>query len=145
MGASVSENNCIFCRIASGAIPALRVFESPDAIAFLDIAPLAPGHTLLIPRDHHDSLLDVPADVVGRLTSHLPKIAGAIMKVTGATGMNLLQNTGESSGQAVFHLHFHLIPRHENDRLGYRWNAGAYGTGEDKTMQARLLKAIKEH
>lgn len=144
-GGAVSENSCIFCKIAAGAISALRVFESPDAVAFLDIAPLAPGHTLLIPRQHFQSILDVPPDVLGRLVGHLPLLARAVMKVSGATGLNVLQNTGESSGQAVFHLHFHLIPRNEEDRLGFRWNAGAYGPGEDKAMQAGLLQSLKAH
>lgn len=139
----MSDNSCIFCKIAAGSIPALRVFESPDAIAFLDIAPLAPGHTLLIPRQHFQSILDVPPDVLGRLSGHLPPLARAVMKVSGATGLNVLQNTGESSGQAVFHLHFHLIPRTEEDQLGFRWNAGTYGPGEDKAMQAGLLMALK--
>ncbi len=139
----MSSANCIFCRIASGAIPALKVFESPDAVAFLDISPLAPGHTLLIPRQHYENLLDVPSDVLTRLTAHLPLLARAVLSVSGATGLNLLQNTGESSGQAVFHVHFHLIPRTAEDRLGFRWNAGAYEPGEDKVMQSKLVAALK--
>lgn len=138
----MTSGNCIFCKIASGAVPALKIFESDDAVAFLDISPLAPGHTLLIPTSHYRDLIDVPEDVLARLTSHLPKLADAILRVTGATGLNLLQNTGESSGQAVFHVHFHLIPRVADDRLGFRWNAGAYSPGEDKAMQAALRAAL---
>lgn len=138
------SGNCIFCKIVSGQIPSLRVFESEDAIAFLDIAPLAPGHTLLIPKAHCTSLLDAPTDMLARLVSHLPGLAKSILHTTGATGMNLLQNTGESSGQAVFHLHFHLIPRIADDRLGFRWNAGAYSAGEGEAWQARIKTALAQ-
>ena len=137
--------NCIFCKIASGQIPSLRVFESDDAVAFLDIAPLAPGHTLLIPKSHCSSLLEASPELLGRLTMHLPSLARAVLKSTGATGLNVLQNSGESSGQAVFHLHFHLIPRVSDDRLGFRWNAGDYEAGEAESMQARIKASLAGH
>lgn len=136
------SGNCIFCKIAAGQIPSLRVFESDDALAFLDIAPLAPGHTLLIPRQHCTSLLDAPQDLLSKLSVHLPRVARAIIDSTGATGLNLLQNTGESSGQAVFHIHFHLIPRVADDGLGFRWNAGAYAAGEGEAMQSKIKAAL---
>jgi histidine triad (HIT) family protein len=138
----MQKADCIFCKIASGAIPSLRVLDTPDCLAFLDIGPLAPGHTLLIPKDHHESILDAPADVLTRLLGHVPRLAAAILKVTGASGLNMLQNTGESAGQAVFHLHIHLIPRRDGDRLGFRWNTTKYGTGEGEAIQARLLNEL---
>lgn len=138
----MSSASCIFCRIASGEIPSLRVFESSDAVAFLDIAPLAPGHTLLVPRAHYENLLDVPPDALAQLTRPLPRLARAILNATGATGLNLLQNTGASSGQAVFHVHFHLIPRREGDKLGFRWNAGSYPPGEDRAMQDKIAAGL---
>lgn len=144
-GEPVSESHCVFCRIASGAIPALRVLESPEAIAFLDIAPLAPGHTLLIPREHYENLLDVPPEALGRIVACLPRLARAVMDVSGATGLNLLQNTGKSSGQAVFHFHIHLIPRRESDHIGYRWNMGTYAGGEEKAIQAGIISALNRH
>jgi histidine triad (HIT) family protein len=137
--------NCIFCKIASGQIPSLRVFESEDALAFLDIAPLAPGHTLLIPKTHCSSLLEVSPEMLSRLTAHLPALGSAILNSTGATGLNVLQNSGESSGQAVFHLHFHLIPRVSDDGLGFRWNAGAYAAGEAESMQKHIKSSLAGH
>lgn len=134
---------CIFCKIAAGEIPALRVMEARDAVAFLDIGPLAPGHLLLIPKKHYESILDVPAGALSELASHLPMLAKALLRVTNATGLNILQNTGESSGQAVFHLHFHLIPRISGDKLGYRWNAGSYSSGQGEALHARMVEALK--
>ena len=121
---------------------ALRVLDAPDALAFLDVGPLAPGHCLLIPKTHYESLLDIPAERIADLMCHLPVLAQAVMESVDATGLNLLQNTGASSGQAVTHLHFHLIPRIDGDRLGYRWNAGAYEAGEGDRIQARIRGAL---
>lgn len=135
--------SCIFCKIAAGKIPALRVLEARGAVAFLDIGPLAPGHVLLIPKAHYTSILDVPLPALSELVSHLPGLAKAVLQVTGASGLNILQNTGESSGQAVFHLHFHLIPRTSGDRLGYRWNAGSYSAGQGEALQGGIVEALK--
>lgn len=120
----------------------MKISESAEALAFLDINPLAPGHALLVPKRHYESILDVPAELLARLTAELPRLAQALLRATGASGLNILQNTGESSGQAVFHLHFHLIPREDGDGLGYRWNAGAYPTGEGEALQARLIDEL---
>lgn len=139
----MQKADCIFCKIASGAIPSLHVLETPDCLAFLDTGPLSPGHTLLISRQHHDSILDVPADVLAALTGEIPRLAAALLNLTGATGLNLLQNTGQSAGQAVFHLHIHLIPRRDGDRLGFRWNTTKYGPGEGEAIQARILNELK--
>jgi histidine triad (HIT) family protein len=138
----VSTSDCIFCKIAAGELASLRVLETPDALAFLDIGPLAPGHTLLIPKKHYENILDVPPDVLASMTSHLPRMADALMRVTGAAGMNILQNTGKCSGQVIFHLHIHLIPRVPEDGLGYRWNAGQYGQGEGEALQAKILDEL---
>lgn len=135
--------SCIFCKIGAGKIPALRVLEARDAVAFLDIGPLAPGHLLLIPKAHYNSILDIPPPALSELISHLPGLAKAVLHVTGASGLNILQNTGESSGQAVFHLHFHLIPRASGDRLGYRWDASSYSAGQGEALQGRLVEALK--
>ncbi len=139
----MSHADCIFCKIVAGDIPALRVWESDDCLAFLDVGPLAEGHTLLIPKHHYRDIRDIPTDSLAALTRNLPWLADAVLRATGASGLNILQNTGASSGQAVFHLHFHLIPRVESDGLGFRWNAGAYTSGRAEAIQSRILDEIK--
>lgn len=134
--------DCIFCKIAAGQIPATTFFTSDDALAFLDIAPLAPGHALLIPRAHYARLGDMPAEAAAGLAAHLPRLVQAILGATGAAGVNILQNNGRAAGQVVDHVHFHLIPRSEGDRLGYRWNAGKYAPGQADELQRRLLTAL---
>jgi len=138
-----SAPNCVFCKIAAGIIPAVKVLETGACIAFLDIHPLAPGHTLLIPRQHVENILDAPGELLAALGAELPRLAGAIVRTTGASGLNLLQNTGESSGQLVFHLHFHLIPRRSGDGLGYRWNAGSYAPGQAEALRDKLLEDLR--
>ena len=140
----MQKPDCIFCKIASGAIPSLRILDTADSFAFLDIGPLAPGHALLIPKQHFEGVLDVPPEVLHSLTSHLSPLARAIMRATGATGLNVLQNTGESAGQLVQHLHFHLIPRRVGDGLGFRWNARKYAAGEVEAVSAAILNELRK-
>jgi len=133
-----AATDCIFCKIAEGVIPAHRVWESDRAFAFLDINPLAAGHTLLIPKTHAVDIRDIDPESAAYLFLQAPKLATAVQQATGADGVNILQNTGAAAGQAVFHLHIHFIPRFEGDGLGFRWNAGNYGAGEAEAMLAKI-------
>lgn len=138
----MSDSTCIFCRIAAGEVPSSKVWEDADSLAFLDVAPLAEGHTLLIPRRHFARIEDMPPDSVAALTRGIPPLANAIRRATGSPGLNILQNNGRESGQAVFHVHVHLIPRKADDGLGYRWNAGAYAPGRAGEMLAAIRSAL---
>lgn len=140
--ASISDPSCIFCLIVAGQIPALKILEDDRTLAFLDIGPLSDGHTLLIPKDHHRDLRDLPPETLAAISAHLPRLASAVMQATSATGLNLLQNTGASSGQAVFHVHFHLIPRREGDGLGYPWKSGKYAAGGADAWRQRIVDAL---
>lgn len=133
-----SSTNCIFCKIVAGQIPCHRLFEDGDAIAFLDIAPLTDGHTLLVPKLHAGRLEELPADVVGAVTASMGRLATTVMKAVGAAGYNVLQNNGAVAGQVVPHVHFHIIPRHANDGLGFRWNAQARTPEQLAALQARI-------
>ena len=116
-------SDCIFCRIVAGEIPCTKVYEDDLCLAFMDIGPLADGHTLLIPKKHYEFLYEMPPDEVAHLARRLPAMAKAVQEAMGAEGLNVLQNNGRVSGQAVPHVHFHFIPRVEGDGLGYRWPA----------------------
>jgi histidine triad (HIT) family protein len=135
--------DCVFCKIAAGEIPSLKVFDDATTFAFLDINPLADGHLLVIPRAHYAQLDEMPDDEVSRVTGHLPRLARAVVAATGAEGYNILQNNGAVSGQAVMHVHFHIIPRTGADGLGYRWNAGQYPTGRDRQMHEAIVSALQ--
>ncbi len=137
-----TDPGCIFCKIVAGQIPATRVYEDDDILAFLDIGPLAEGHLLIIPKEHAERLEGVNPEVLAHLARKLPDFAAAVVKVTGAQGYNLLQNNGRVSGQAVPHVHFHIIPRVESDGLGYRWPASSYAEGRAEQLRLQMKAAL---
>lgn len=101
---------CIFCRIVAGDIPSRRVYEDADAVAFLDVAPLKPGHTLVVPRRH---VVDVLADedALSDIGPAITATARLLRDRLGADGVNLFSSSGAAAGQEVFHLHVHVVPR----------------------------------
>lgn len=127
----------IFAKILRGEIPCHRVYEDDQVLAFLDVNPISRGHTLVIPREPAatlDALSDDASAAIGRV---LPRIARAVLAATGATQFNVLQNNGPMAHQAVFHVHFHIIPKYDDGTgLGIDWNASKLEGG------AELAKAI---
>lgn len=107
--------DCIFCKIVAGEIPSNKVYEDDAILAFLDIHPTNPGHTLVIPKAHHNDLLDTPADLLAKLMQVVAKITPAIIKGVGAEAFNLGVNNGATAGQIIFHTHFHIMPRFTAD------------------------------
>ena len=130
--------DCLFCKIARGEIPAARVLETDRAIAFLDIQPVNPGHVLLIPRDHHETLSDLPDELAAHAGSLLPRLCRAVKAAAGAEALNVIVNHGRAAGQTIFHVHWHLIPRHADDAVRWPWPHVAYrGDGLDR-MRSRI-------
>lgn len=109
--------DCLFCKIIAGEIPCSKVYEDDDFLGFLDLYPVNPGHTLIVPKVHFRNLLDVPADVAAKTYGVASKVAAAVMQAMNADGINLVQNNEEAGGQVVFHSHLHLIPRFSDDGL----------------------------
>lgn len=119
----------IFSKIIANEIPCHKVYEDDQVLAFLDINPLSEGHTLVIPKEEAatlDELSDEAAAAVGRV---LPRIARAVLAATGAKDFNILQNNGAAAHQAVFHVHFHIIPRIDDRGLGIGWKTRELGDG----------------
>jgi histidine triad (HIT) family protein len=127
----------IFAKIIRGEIPSHKIYEDDHVLAFLDVMPIARGHTLVIPKEPAetlDKLSDEAAAAIGRV---LPRISRAVLAATGATAFNVLQNNGPLAHQAVFHVHFHIIPKlDDKSGLGIGWPAGKLEDG------AALAKAI---
>lgn len=113
-------SDCIFCQIIAGDIPASKVYEDDQILAFLDITQVTPGHTLVIPKEHCRNLLDMPEKTASQLFAKVPTIARALTKITGASAINLINNSGEEAGQTVFHAHIHLLPRTCDDQDGLK-------------------------
>jgi histidine triad (HIT) family protein len=132
---------CIFCNIVGNRIPCHRVYEDDAVLAFLDIGPLTRGHVLVIPKSHHATLMDLPAEVAGQIAERLPKLSRAVLKATGASGVHLLVNNGKAAQQAVGHVHFHLIPRSPGDGFKIPWEAGTVADAEG--LRAAIHAAIE--
>jgi histidine triad (HIT) family protein len=109
------SDDCIFCAIASGDAPGYRVREGDDVVAFLDANPLARGHTLVVPRDHHQRLQDVPDETAAALFDTVHDVVPAVEAAVDADATNVGINNGEVAGQVVQHVHCHVIPRFEGD------------------------------
>lgn len=105
---------CIFCKIINHEIPSSVVCEDDDVLAILDISQVTYGHTLVMPKRHFANILEADEETVLKCVSTARKLAGQIVRNTGASGVNILNNCGESAGQTVDHLHFHIIPRYDD-------------------------------
>jgi len=111
------DDSCVFCRIACKQAPASLVYEDETALAFLDIKPLSEGHTLVIPKEHYATIFDIPEELVAQLHRVVKRIALAVREVTKADGVSIIQQNGHAADQDVFHLHVHVIPRFEGQKL----------------------------
>jgi histidine triad (HIT) family protein len=132
----------IFSKILRGEIPAHKVYEDEHVFAFLDVSPLSRGHTLVIPKEPAatlDALSDEASAAIGRV---LPRICRAVLKATGVSAYNVLQNNGPLAHQAVFHVHFHIIPKPNDDEgLGVGWPAVKLGSDAAK-LAADIAAAV---
>lgn len=127
---------CVFCAIVAGDAEAFVVGQDEDAVAFLDVAPVGRGHTLVVPRHHVPDLLDGGAQVLAEVAPLVAEVARRLVSRLGADGVNLFQSSGAAAGQEVFHFHVHLLPRWEGDGvLGGLVRAGADATGLDDVHQ----------
>ncbi|MDT3433940.1 HIT family protein [Haloarcula sp. 1CSR25-25] len=109
------SEDCIFCGIVAGDIPGRTVYEDDTVLAFLDANPLSPGHTLVIPKAHHERLNDTPADVASEVLSVLHELVPAVEAAVDAPASTVAFNNGEAAGQEVPHVHGHIVPRFEDD------------------------------
>lgn len=133
----------VFSKIIRGELPCHKVYEDDKVLAFLDVNPLCEGHTLVIPKEEVatlDQLSDEGAAAVGRA---LPRISRAILSATGATEFNVLQNNGPGAHQAVFHVHFHIIPKFRDGRgLGIGWKQGPLDHARGKTLAQAIAQKL---
>ena len=135
-------NACIFCKIVSGDIPSYKVYETNETFAFLDINPIAKGHTLVIPKSTDcANIFDISSHDWSAVMETARLVAKALERSLEADGVNLMMNTREHAGQVIFHPHVHLIPRFKGDGLRH-WPPGSYGQGEVVLMQERIRAAL---
>ncbi|ETI50238.1 hypothetical protein F441_06160 [Phytophthora nicotianae CJ01A1] len=130
----------IFAKIIKGDIPCYKLFETEHVLAILDAFPTAPGHALLLPKaPGFATVMDMTPEVAANVFKELPRLANAVLEATGADGVNIIQNNGAASGQAVFHAHIHVIPRFDGDGLIKLPDGPSMISKEDgEAMQAKI-------
>ena len=116
--------NCIFCKIANGEIPAATLYEDENFRVILDLGPASKGHALILPKQHAANLFELPDEIAAKVLPLAKSVAARLQEGLGADGINLVQNNGEAAGQTVFHFHMHLIPRYQNDTVNVTWKPG---------------------
>ena len=140
---AATKNNtaeCIFCRIIEGGLPAYKVYEDSNVLAFLDIFPIHPGHVLVVPKNHYTDIFDTPEAELQKIIAAAKKISPAVMKATKADAINIGMNNKPASGQVVMHVHLHVIPRYKNDGLK-TWPQRPYSNDAEKEHIVAAIKA----
>ncbi len=132
----------IFSKIINREIPSEIIYEDDDVIAFLDITPINPGATLVVPKKQSRNILDIDSESWGKMMEIVRVLAPTIKKVTNADGINIMMNNEKPAGQMVFHSQVHVIPRHENDNVP-AWHGKEYEEGEMAKMAEKLRESIK--
>jgi len=135
---------CIFCNIIGKKSEAEILFEDDNIIAFLDIAPVNYGHTLVIPKKHYDNFLTIPAAELEQLMKATQFISGAVKRSMNADGFNVISNNGDSAGQSVYHFHFHIIPRFKSD-FNLKPNLKSYSAGVMKECADQIRTFVSKY
>ena len=129
--------NCIFCKIANGEIPAATLYEDSDFRVILDLGPASKGHSLILPKKHAANIYELPDETAGKAMILAKHMATRLTEELKCDGFNIVQNNGEIAGQTVFHFHMHLIPRYQGDNVGITWKPGKL---TDKDREEILAK-----
>lgn len=135
-------NDCIFCKIVSGEIPCIKVYEDEKILAFLDIKPVNIGHTLIIPKEHYKNIYETPEEILKGMISVSKRISIALKSALNADGINITMNNEPSAGQIIFHSHIHIIPRIENDGFKAWHGKRNYQDGEKEETAEKIKKLL---
>ncbi len=130
-------DTCIFCKIVSGEIPSNKIYEDDKVVAFLDIAPVNKGHSLVISKGHYIDIHETPEETIADMMKVAKKISKGIKESVGADGINIHMNNEKASGQVIFHAHIHVIPRHTDDGLP-NWPTKKYSEEEFAETAKRI-------
>ncbi|MDW5593949.1 HIT domain-containing protein [Conexibacter stalactiti] len=134
-----TSDDCIFCKIVAGELPARIVRQDERTIAFMDIAPATYGHTLVIPRNHTRDLLEIEPEDLQAVAVAAQQVAARASERFGAAGINLINSCGSAAWQTVFHFHMHVIPRYNDDPLRLPWVPAQGDPDEIATAAAQLI------
>ena len=133
---------CVFCKIVDGKVPAAKVYEDEKVISFLDIMPANKGHCLVVPKKHSQTLIEMSDDDLTATIKAAKKVAMALSLCFGNGSFNIVMNNGKEAGQVVYHAHIHIIPRFQKDRLRIKWSHLKYEGDEIKEYSEKIRKFI---
>ena len=136
-----SAKSCIFCSIIDDELQAVKLYEDSRYIAFMDKYPINTGHTLVLPKKHHESIFSMQDEEIGKLFSTVSFLAKAIVKALDAKGLNIGQNNGRAANQIVPHVHVHIIPRFNYDSPNGRWPSRTLISDEELNKIAQKIKS----
>jgi histidine triad (HIT) family protein len=129
---------CIFCKIAKGEIPSAKVYEDEFILAFLDISPANKGHTLIIPKEHFETLIDIPAGTLSKMMKIVRKVSKKVEKKLKAEGYTIMMSNREAGEQVVKHAHIHVMPRYKTDDFKFSWTHKKYEEGEMDKIKEKI-------
>ena len=138
----MSQDNCIFCKIVKGEIPSAKIYEDAVTLAFLDIAPVNIGHSLVISKDHFPNIYETPENIMADMMRTAKKISVAIKNNLKADGVNVTMNNDSPAGQIVMHSHIHIIPRSKEDGFGMWQGRRPYKEGEQEEVAKKIISSI---
>mgnify|MGYP003956737017 CR=1 FL=1 len=137
----VNKKDCIFCNILKGKAPCTKIYEDKKTFSFLDINPVVKGHTLVIPKKHYETMDQMDKETANAVISTTQKIGKAILKFN--EGYNVNQNNNSAAGQLVPHVHYHVIPRNEGDKLKCTWENLKLTDEEVNSLKQKIIKLLK--
>lgn len=131
----------LFLKIIEGKIPSEKVYEDEHTVAFLDINPTNPGHTLVVPREHYENIYDIPDAVLCHMMKTAKKLAPSIKSTMNADGINIIMNNDPVAGQMIFHAHIHIVPRFDGDPFRH-WKGTPYKEGEIEEVGEKIREEL---
>lgn len=140
----MNQEDCLFCNIVRGKIPASVVFEDNICMAFMDVYPVSRGHCLLIPKRHFVNLLDVDQNVIAHMAKRLTELTKGVKSVSGAEGVLVAAANGAGAGQDIPHLHFHVIPRNAESNFGFKFPPNYRESMAERKELDSLAKSIRK-
>jgi len=137
-----AQDNCIFCKIVAGDIPAFKLYEDDAVLSFMDINPFNDGHCLVIPKGHHENLFAMPDATLQAVAVATRKVATAVNKALAPDGLNIVQANGSAAGQSVYHFHFHSFPRRNDDDAKLIWGMNPGDMDHIKSVAERITAVL---
>lgn len=134
----LNMDNCIFCKIANGEIPAATLYEDEDFRVILDLGPASKGHALILPKVHAANIYELSDEMAAKAMVLAKRMVTVMTDALKCDGFNIVQNNGEPAGQTVFHFHMHLIPRYKNDGVGISWIPGELTEADKEEILAKV-------